>query len=140
MNENGLKNHLIHAVCCWQAWERPPGVDESSGSPGEVFPDPVNNHCSCFCLHTGWTLFFQLSLPSFTWNDLPSPHSYPKCCEHFGRKCRGNVKHYFRNKISVAAKLLQSTASVRDISATSVFVCGRHTLFIIQDESPHKGA
>lgn len=97
-------------------------------------------HCSCFCLHTGWTLFFQLSLPSFTWNDLPSPHSYPKCCEHFGRKCRGNVKHYFRNKISVAAKLLQSTASVRDISATSVFVCGRHTLFIIQDESPHKGA
>lgn len=35
---------------------------------------------------------------------------------------------------------LQSTVSICDISATSVFVCGRHTIFIIWDESPRKGA
>lgn len=43
-------------------------------------------------------------------------------------------------KISVAAKLLQSAASTSDVSATSVFVCGRNAIFIIQDESPCKGA
>ena len=34
------------------------------------------------------------------------------------------MKHYFRNQISVASKLLLSTASIGDISATSVFVGG----------------
>ena len=64
-----------------------------------------------------------------------SSHCHPKCCELLGRKCYGNVKHYFKNKISVASKLLLSTASIGYVSAASVFVCGRHTLFITGDES-----
>ena len=79
--------------------------------------------------------FFQLGLTSFTWNDMFSSHCHPKCCELLGRKCYGNVKHYFKNKISVASKLLLSTASIGYVSAASVFVCGRHTLFITGDES-----
>lgn len=48
LSENGLKNHLIHPVCCWQTPERPPWVGESSGSLGEEFPDSVNNPLQLF--------------------------------------------------------------------------------------------
>ena len=45
------------------------------------------------------------------------------------------MKHYFKNKISVASKLLPSAASIDDVSPASVFVCGRYALFITGDES-----
>ena len=47
MNENSLKNHLTRPAC-WKAWEKPPWVDKSSDSPGEGFPDPVNNPLQLF--------------------------------------------------------------------------------------------
>lgn len=128
MNEKSLSNHLPHPACHWQAWEEAPWVGESSALQKRSFQILSTTHCSCFWLHIRWTPFFQLSLTSYTWNDTPSPHSHPKCYEHFGRKSCGNVKHYFRNRILVAAKLLQALC-LEAICLPHLFLCVGDTLY-----------
>lgn len=137
MNENSLKDHLI-LPACWPAWEKPPWVDKSSDSPGEGFPDPVNNPLQLFSAAHLVDVFLSAG-PHIIYLEW-YVHCHPKCCELLGRTCYGNVKHYFKNKISVASKLLLSIASIGDVSAASVFVCGRYALFITRGWVTLKGA
>lgn len=128
MREKSFSNHLLHPACHWQAWGRHPG-----GGVFRLSRRGVSRSCRqptavAFGCTFGGHLFFQVSLTSYTWNDTPSPRSHPKCYEHFGRKSCGNAKHYFRNRILVAAKLLQALC-LEAICLPHLFLCVGDTLY-----------
>lgn len=99
------------------------------GLQGRSFQIVSTTPCSHCWLNTGWTLFLQLSLSSLgmIWPPLPNVPNAVTTLEENG----GEMQNIIFGTKSLQSQSFCKALSIGDISATSVFVCGRHTVFII---------